>query len=256
MLEGLDLVKWDSIPQPDWNRPGEVPSALRALAVASGDADSQEAYNRLLYATGNNHAGTYYPVALDVVPFLGEILIHGQLYARLRALDILVDYLASFSPEPGHENVPSFDGSPMPLNKALQGDIARVWNHIAPEIMSSATDARELDLAAQLISLLAEADELAYVASLEHERHMYAWCHVRYGGVAPDIAAALASNFYIYEPPDNDNRRLVFHDQAWHWAMLGILGDGYWRGHPERETASDEYRAEARRLADEDASRK
>src|SRR4051794_16712540 len=113
MLEGLDLVEWDSIPQPEGNRPGEVPSALRALAVVAGDADSWDAYDRLLSATGNKHAGTYYPVALEVVPFLGEVLIHGELYPRLRALDVLIDYLASFSPELGHEDVPSPYGPPI-----------------------------------------------------------------------------------------------------------------------------------------------
>jgi hypothetical protein len=256
MFEGLDLVKWDSIPQPEWNRADEVPSALRALAVASSDADSWDAYNRLLYATGNNHAGTYYPVALDVVPFLGEVLIHGQLYPRLRALDVLIDYFASFSPEPGYEEVPAPDGTPVPLRETLQSVVVRVWNDVAPEVISRATDAGERDRSSQLIGLLAEADERAYVARLSHEHHMYAWCLARYGGFAPDVAATLASEAYPYEPPSDAYRDLVFHDAAWHWAMLRILGDGYWRGHPERETPSTEYRAEARRLADGDDSEK
>lgn len=92
--------------------------------------------------------------------------------------------------------------------------------------------------------------EQAYLAALQHERHMYAWCLVQYGGVAPDAAAALASEFYCYEPPDDEYRELVFHDVAWHWAMLRVRGDGYWRGHPELEAPPTEYHLEARRLAE------
>lgn len=256
MLEGLDLVNWDSIPQPDGNRAAEVPSALRDLAFAANEVDSWAAYNRLLSATGNNHAGTYYPVALDVIPFLSEVLVHGQLYPRLRSLDVLVDYLASFCPQPGHERVPSPIGTSLSLREALQSEVARVWNRVGPEFMSRATDGLELELSRQLIELLAEVEEGAYVASLDHERHMYAWCLARYGGFAPDVAVALAGKAYPHQPPDDAYRDLVFHDAAWHWAMLHILGEGYWRGHPERETPSAEYRAEARRLANNDDLRK
>lgn len=158
MLDELDLVNWDCIPQPPWNGPGEIPAALRALATTSSDDDSWHAYNRILYATGNNHAGTYYPVALNLVPFLGEILRHGQIWSRLRALDILVDYIASFSPEPGYENVPSAEGQPMSLRSALRHAVARVWTIVGREVESQATDAREAELATQLTDLLAEPD--------------------------------------------------------------------------------------------------
>jgi hypothetical protein len=157
MLDGLDLVDWDSAPQPRWNRPGEVPAALRALATASGDDDSWNAYHRVLYATGNNHAGTYYPVVLNVVPFLGEILRHGQVCSRLRALDILVDYLASFCPEPGYESVPAVAGPPRPLGRALHEAVARVWAVVGPEVESKEIDGRVAALAARLTDLLAEA---------------------------------------------------------------------------------------------------
>lgn len=59
MLDGLDTISWDDLPQPEWNGPSEVPKALRAIATIANQRDAQDAYNRFLYALGNNHAGTY-----------------------------------------------------------------------------------------------------------------------------------------------------------------------------------------------------
>ncbi|MCL2778712.1 MAG: hypothetical protein FWD73_11975 [Polyangiaceae bacterium] len=78
-----DLVDWVRYAQPAWNSPGEVPSALRALANPN-DLDRLRAYHRLLYALGNDHAGTYFPVVLPAIAALGEILRDGVLVARLR----------------------------------------------------------------------------------------------------------------------------------------------------------------------------
>ena len=86
-----------------------------------------------------------------------------------------------------------------------------------------------------------------YVTQLEHERHMYAWCLVAYGDFTPEAAARKALDFYEYEPPRAEYRDLVFHDEAWHWAMLRVLGEGYWRAHPERAQASEAYRVESLR---------
>ena len=66
MLSELKQVRWDEFPQPSWNGPEEVPCALRALADTTQN-DDYTSYHRLLYAIGNNHAGTYFPVALAVI---------------------------------------------------------------------------------------------------------------------------------------------------------------------------------------------
>jgi hypothetical protein len=44
-------------------------------------------------------------VALSAVPFPGAILTEGGPTARLRTLDVLVDLVGSFEPEPGFEVV-------------------------------------------------------------------------------------------------------------------------------------------------------
>jgi hypothetical protein len=88
-------------------------------------------------------------------------------------------------------------------------------------------------------------DESAYVENLDHERHLLTWCLVRYGGMALPIARSQAEAFYRYESAEP--RGLVFHDEAWHWAMLKLLGEQYWLVHPELANPSADDRAESRR---------
>jgi hypothetical protein len=82
-----------------------VPQALRALAACDSEETANAAYQRVLYAFGNNHAGTYYPVVLPALPFLGQILTAGTDRARDATLAVLYDPLASFQPEAGYEVV-------------------------------------------------------------------------------------------------------------------------------------------------------
>lgn len=79
-----------------------------------------------------------------------------------------------------------------------------------------------------------------YVGLLEQERRRYAWVLHRYVGKTPAEAEADALDFYQYEPPDTPSRGLVFHDHAWHWALLGLPGF-YWQTHPELASPCDEY---------------
>ncbi|MFG3099234.1 hypothetical protein ACGFZL_01660 [Streptomyces sp. NPDC048182] len=85
-----------------------------------------------------------------------------------------------------------------------------------------------------------EAEYLDYLGS---ERRGYAWVMRHYGGLTPAQAEEAALERYPYEPADAPFRGLVFHDEAWHWAMLAIHGDFYWQGHPERESGPPEYQA-------------
>ncbi len=128
MLEGIENVRWDLEAQPPSNAKGEVADALRALAAASPET-GHAAYTRLLYALGNNHAGTYYPVVLAAVPFLGAILRDGGPTARLGALDVLIDLVGSFAPEPGFEVVSSSAGR-RPLKEALMDEVLALADQV------------------------------------------------------------------------------------------------------------------------------
>ncbi|WP_417763773.1 hypothetical protein [Shewanella sp.] len=70
-------------------------------------------------------------------------------------------------------------------------------------------------------------DETEYAATLLAERHMYAWTLQRYGQLTALAAQEKANAFYAYTAADVPLRELVFHNQAWHWAMLALFGERY-----------------------------
>ncbi|MCQ6551783.1 hypothetical protein NPS70_01000 [Streptomyces sp. C10-9-1] len=69
--------------------------------------------------------------------------------------------------------------------------------------------------------------EEEYVAYLAGERRRYAWVMRTHGGMPAGRAAHEAMDCYPYEPPEAAYRTLVFHDEAWHWAMLALHGGDY-----------------------------
>lgn len=89
--------------------------------------------------------------------------------------------------------------------------------------------------------------EAEYTAHLRDERHLFAWCLIKYGAADPVEAQNTAEGRYPYEAANEPHRGLIFHDEAWHWAMLHLFGEGYWLAHPDFKSASQEYRVEASR---------
>ncbi len=103
LLSQIESIPWGEYAQPEWNKPRSVAIALASAAVAFDASTCSKAYDRVLYALGNNHAGTYYPVLIAALPVL-ESLVRGQApWPQRCALCILDDLYASFQPEPGFE---------------------------------------------------------------------------------------------------------------------------------------------------------
>jgi hypothetical protein len=138
---------------PPWSSTGEIEAAVRDLAAASRKTN-QAAYQRVLFSIGNGHAKTYWPAALCLIPRLEEILSGGTEVARLRALDVLLDLISWFSPEPGYEVVET-PGGPRPLDQLVRAEIARLERSIE-RIESSTTSPKVQRLAVALLSDLAE----------------------------------------------------------------------------------------------------
>ncbi|MGW6691894.1 hypothetical protein [Streptomyces sp. NPDC054961] len=61
--------------------------------------------------------------------------------------------------------------------------------------------------------------------------------------MSPEEAGEAALERYPYEPAEATNRGLIFHDEAWHRAMLAIHGDRYEADHPELVHPSPDYLA-------------
>ncbi len=154
MLETINRVKWSELPQPKSNSPDEIPAALRAMIHVQNRMEAPNAYHRVLFALGNDHAGTYYPVALDAVPFLIEMLGHDKDFVREAALNVLVDLLGSFEAEAGFGTIRDASGVEVPLNSALRDTVAGFWPQIELRVSVAATASRERDLLLDLMALL------------------------------------------------------------------------------------------------------
>ncbi len=153
MLDSLPQVPWSTFSQPLDNEPEAIPRALEALRDSTTREEAHSSYNRVLYAVGNNHAGTYYPVVLEIVPFLGELLHHTSTLVRETTLDILVDLAGSFDPEPGFEKV-LLMGEPRSLAVELLRAVGRI--NIDPSPAASEDSCRrECALRKELTELVA-----------------------------------------------------------------------------------------------------
>lgn len=85
---------------------------------------------------------------------------------------------------------------------------------------------------------------------IEDARHLFAWCLIHYGQVPPESAREQAREFYPDQTPGcRYEREMLFHDEAWHWAMLRVVGDFYWIERPELAGASLEYDTESDALS-------
>lgn len=98
-----EFQDYHAYPQPLWNGPGSVSAALQEVMRARDVESSGAAYNQLLHAMGNNHAGTYFPVVLAAMPALEKILRSGKPWPQHTVLEALIDLFSSFLPDPAHE---------------------------------------------------------------------------------------------------------------------------------------------------------
>lgn len=99
MLKHLESIRWSSFAQPATNTPSAIPDALRRLAAAEVESEARAAGERFLFAIGNDHAGTYFPVAIETIPFLDELLRGTARHARDATLAVLIDLAGSSQPE-------------------------------------------------------------------------------------------------------------------------------------------------------------
>lgn len=150
----IDDIEWASYPQPADNRPDSVPRALGELATASSDAAAREAYDSFLFAVGNNHAGTYYPVVVPAIDFLAEVVASAPEPARIAALDILVDLVSSFEPQPGHEQFVRPTGEAVELRTALRQKVRGLMPLLRTVAEDEARPASARKLARDLLDAL------------------------------------------------------------------------------------------------------
>ena len=111
MMTGVLNLPFDAYPQPEWNTPETVVKAFEEVERAGDDDSVWRAYNSLLYALGNNHAGTYYPVVLAIAPRAAAVLRGSNPWAHHAMVEIIICLLVTFEPEPGFE---TYQGEAVP----------------------------------------------------------------------------------------------------------------------------------------------
>lgn len=142
-MSQLNLTQF---PQPESNESGSVEAALYALRNADDESSANEAYDTFLWAVGNNHAGTYYPVVLGVLPEIEQILMSGKAWAQRAAMESLIDLGGSFIPEEGYDN---YLGAS--VQEALRAFIHSIRHHVAPIASGNAVRAKS---AVELLDLI------------------------------------------------------------------------------------------------------
>ena len=146
----MDSNATSEFPQPEWNEEDSIAQALQALRGAQDEPSSQEAHDQFLWAVGNGHAGTFYPVVLATLAELERILVNGGSWSQRAVMESLIDLCGSFVPEGGHE---SHNG--VAVQRALQEAVQLMRPQVLA--LSCGADARAMS-ATDLIELI---DDLA-----------------------------------------------------------------------------------------------
>lgn len=107
MLSDKDCAEF---PGPRWYEPKSVPRALALLRSVRSEADARAAYDSVLFAVGNNHAGSLYPIATAAVHDILRIIAEQSGWSRSAALEILGELLR-FAPDPGFSTFRRGDGA-------------------------------------------------------------------------------------------------------------------------------------------------
>ena len=95
-------MDFDHYPQPASNDSSTVAAALDALRNACDELSATDACDAFLWAVGNNHSGTFYPVVLGTLAEIKEILVNGPAWAQRATMESLIDLGGTFVPQAGH----------------------------------------------------------------------------------------------------------------------------------------------------------
>jgi hypothetical protein len=150
-------ANFSSYPGPEWYQPQSVSRAIAAAWEARDESSATAACDNILYAIGNLHAGTYYPVAPVAVSAMAPLLTSESRWPRLAALEVLSDLCGSFLPEPGFESTTLADGSPCSTAGALRDVIGEFAPLLRMFLNSPAADAMEVELATHILDALNDA---------------------------------------------------------------------------------------------------
>ena len=101
-IENVNRINWKQFNGPEYYRPDEIITSLTNLVNLRSEDEKWNIYSDVLSAIGNDHAGTYYPVIIDILPLIIGLLKSSRHEpVRNCILEILSDWYYSFGPELG-----------------------------------------------------------------------------------------------------------------------------------------------------------
>jgi len=152
-IDKLNALDWNQYSGPEYYDSEEVHGALLQLITLSLESENTNVYNRVLFAVGNNHGGTYYPAILGALEFIVSVAVsHETEIARNCALNMLIDIYASFEAEMGAYKLIS----EQELNEWVKSQIESVKPELVKNCSKSMESSRNKGLAMELIECMEE----------------------------------------------------------------------------------------------------
>lgn len=101
-IDKVNQINWSQFKGSEYYTPTNIVTSLTNLINLRNEGEKWNVYNDVLFAVGNNHAGTYYPVIIDILPLTIRLLKSSQ-YELVRncILEIFSEWYYSFRPELG-----------------------------------------------------------------------------------------------------------------------------------------------------------
>lgn len=107
--ERVQSVGWSRYSGPEYYSQEELEESLIHLSRNDESRASNGLDNKVLFAVGNNHAGTYYPAILEVADFLIELEESSTNEAVRKCAYAILNDLFYFSPDVGNYTGHSFE---------------------------------------------------------------------------------------------------------------------------------------------------
>lgn len=145
-------IAWERFDGPEEYRPSSVLPALEAMASARTGNEAQAAYHAVLFAVGNNHGGTFYPAVVAALPLVLEMTRSGRPWTRFAAVEVAIECVTSFEPEPGFERTVLPDGRMCDVDAA----VTRICGEALPRLQHQLDEERHPETRAALSELVAE----------------------------------------------------------------------------------------------------
>ena len=110
-IEGMiNGVNWSEYLGPEYYSPDELIELLVELNKYNTNNVKYGLDNKVLFALGNNHAGTYYPAILGAIDIIIKIESDSDIASAHKCANVILNNLCYFQAELGSYNKHSFEG--------------------------------------------------------------------------------------------------------------------------------------------------